>query len=88
MSTATPSDIRQLFIQTLKRWGVAALPEDVSETVRLDRGKVVARTYRCERFMAMWFVEFGLVQFYDDNGSMIAAFDAVDEPAERQTRAA
>lgn len=47
------------------------LPE-IDENILIDRGQYVARSYRMEGYMAMWLVPVGLVQFYDDEGRMLA----------------
>ena len=49
-------------------------PEDpqIEENILIDDGRYVARTYRTERHMAMWLVAVGIVQFYDDQGRMLA----------------
>ncbi|MEI8373744.1 MAG: hypothetical protein WCJ35_13030 [Planctomycetota bacterium] len=47
------------------------LPE-IDETILIDQGQYVARSYRMEGYMAMWLVPVGLVQFYDDEGRMLA----------------
>jgi len=44
---------------------------DVTETVLVDDGKDVARSYVADRLMAMWLVEEGIVQFYDADGNLL-----------------
>ena len=44
----------------------------IDETILIDQGQYVARSYRMEGYMAMWLVSVGLVQFYDDEGRMLA----------------
>ena len=87
MSTA--NDIRQSVAQTFQQLGVTISdPQEIRETLRLDRGKVVARTYRYGHLMAMWLTEVGLVPFYDQDGNMLNTFStlSVNEPS--QARAA
>jgi hypothetical protein len=43
----------------------------IDETVLIDRGRYVARTYRTAGMMAMWLIAVGIVQFYDDQGDML-----------------
>ena len=47
------------------------LPE-IDENILIDQGQYVARSYHMEGYMAMWLVPVGLVQFYDDEGRMLA----------------
>jgi hypothetical protein len=44
----------------------------MQEKIRFDRHRVVARTYRVDRLMAMWLSEVGILQFYDADGRMLA----------------
>lgn len=54
-------------------------PLDLNETMRIDGGKLVARTYRTETMWAMWMIEIGLVQVYDDNGHMLRTINLFEE---------
>jgi hypothetical protein len=47
----------------------------IAETIVIDRGRYVARSYRTEGFLAMWLVAAGLVQFYDGTGRMLATIN-------------
>jgi hypothetical protein len=67
-----PAEVRQLVLQTFEEFGVAASGEsEMSETVRVDCGKYVARCYRLEGLFAMWLIVAGIVQFYDAEGNML-----------------
>jgi hypothetical protein len=44
---------------------------EIDETVLIDRGRCVARSYRAAGYMAMWLVAVGIVQFYDSCGQML-----------------
>jgi hypothetical protein len=73
MSTAPqPDDVRQLVIRMFGEWG-NGLPSDgeLSETILIDQGKCVARSYRLQDFLAMWLLETGILQFYDPTGNML-----------------
>ena len=50
------------------------LPE-IDETILIDEGRYVARSYRTAGYMAMWLVAVGLVQFYDDRGRMLTTIN-------------
>ncbi len=45
---------------------------EIDETILIDQGRYVARSYRTEGYLAMWLVPVGIVQFYDDLGRMLA----------------
>jgi hypothetical protein len=45
---------------------------EIAETIVIDRGRPVARSYRTEGYLAMWLLAVGIVQFYDDRGRMLA----------------
>lgn len=42
------------------------------ETILIDQGRYVARSYRTPGYLAMWLVEAGIVQFYSSTGDMLA----------------
>ena len=68
-----PSEIRRLVLQLFRQWGTAPSQLfEMRENVRIDRHRVVARTYRVDRLMAMWLSEVGILQFYDAEGHMLA----------------
>ena len=45
---------------------------EIDETILIDQGRYVARSYRTQGYLAMWLVAVGIVQFYDDLGRMLA----------------
>jgi hypothetical protein len=51
------------------------LPDEIAETVIIDRGRYVARSYRTEGYLAMWLLAVGILQFYDDRGRMLATIN-------------
>ena len=52
---------------------------DINETILIDNGDYVARTYRLCGMMAMWFVSGGIVQFYDAVGNMLRSINLFEE---------
>jgi hypothetical protein len=50
-------------------------PPQINETVLIDQGRYVARSYRIEGYLAMWLVAVGILQFYDDCGRMLATIN-------------
>jgi len=68
-----PSEIRRLVLKMFRQWGtVPSRLFEMQEKIRIDRHRVVARTYRVDRLMAMWLSEVGILQFYDADGRMLA----------------
>jgi hypothetical protein len=47
----------------------------LEETVVIDDGRYAARSYRVDGYLATWLVEVGVVQFYDDDGNLLATLN-------------
>ena len=75
-----PHEVRRLVTQTLGELG-ASMPSlfDLEETLLIDDGGYVARSYRVHGYMAMWLIEVGIVQFYDAEGNMLATVNLLRE---------
>ncbi|HUY36362.1 MAG TPA: hypothetical protein VMV69_26730 [Pirellulales bacterium] len=64
--------VRELVRRTFRTFSFRkAARTDLNETILIDEGRCVGRSYRAGGFMAMWMVEVGLVQFYDAEGNML-----------------
>ena len=77
-----PTEVFSVVVGMFERFG--ASPQslfDLEETIRIDRGKCVARTYRVDNLMAMWLLDIGIVQFYDADGNMLATINLLEEAA-------
>lgn len=61
--------------------------EDLSETVLIDEGAIRARSYRIENLMAMWLMDVGIIQFYDDEGNMLRRANLLAEVEPRRMAA-
>ena len=48
---------------------------EIDESILIDEGRYVARSYRTPGYMAMWLVAAGILQFYDEEGRMLATID-------------
>ena len=59
--------------------GAPIAPLDLNESMRIDGGKLVARTYRTETLWAMWMIDIGLLQFYDEEGQMLRTVNLFEE---------
>lgn len=66
--------------------GDAALG-DLSETILVDEGRLRARSYRLENLMAMWMIDIGIVQFYDEEGNMLRRTNLLAEIGPRRMAA-
>ena len=58
-----------------------------AETVMIDAGRYVARSYRTDEHMAMWLVDVGLVQFYNAEGDMLLTVIVDHLPGQRMAAA-
>ncbi|MFV2067698.1 MAG: hypothetical protein ACC645_12040 [Pirellulales bacterium] len=75
-----PHEIRRLVTRTLETLGSPFESlADLRETVLLSDGRYSARSYRVDGFMAMWFVDVGIVQFYDADGNMLRTVNLFEE---------
>ena len=52
---------------------------DLDERIVLDEGRYVARSYRVDDLLAMWMIDVGLVQFYDNTGNMLRTVNLFEE---------
>jgi len=75
-----PYEVRDLVVRTFAELGAGLRGlGDLEETLLLDSGKYVARTYRLAGLMAMWLVQVGIVQFYDAEGRMLRTVNLFQE---------
>jgi hypothetical protein len=75
-----PIEVLSAVLGMFERFG--ASPQclfDLEETIQIDGGKHIARTYRVEGLMAMWLMSIGIVQFYDADGNMLATINVFEE---------
>ncbi|MGH7139661.1 MAG: hypothetical protein ACREHD_28310 [Pirellulales bacterium] len=73
-------EVRQVVRQTFADIGVADdLVDDLNETILINDGTYRGRSYQTEGYFAMWLVEAGLVQFYDDDGNMVCTVSLFNE---------
>ena len=80
-----PTEVLSAVVGMLERFG--ASPQslfDLEETIRIDRGKCVARSYRVDGLMAMWLMGVGIVQFYDSDGNMLATINLLEAAVPQQ----
>ncbi|MEN6458079.1 MAG: hypothetical protein ABFC63_04050 [Thermoguttaceae bacterium] len=75
-----PNHVRELVVRTFEHYDAfLESPWDLEETILVDEGRQSARTYKLDGYMAMWLVEIGIVQFYDDEGNMLRTVNLWEE---------
>ena len=75
-----PYEVRELVLRTFEDFDVDIFsPQDLDETILMDRGRYAARTYKADGYMAMWLVRIGIVQFYDAEGNMLLTVNLLEE---------
>ena len=61
--------------------------EDLIETPMIEDGRCIARSYRVSTFLAMWLVDIGILQFYDESGRMLRRTNLLAEVEPRAAAA-
>ncbi len=75
-----PEEVRELVVRCFEEFGVSGLGTlAIKETILIDDGRYVARSYRTRGYMAMWLIEAGLVQFYGEDGAMLRTINLLRE---------
>jgi hypothetical protein len=75
-----PFEVRKLVARTFQVLGASGRSlEDLDESILIQDGKYMARSYRADGLMAMWLIEVGIVQFYDADGSMLRTINLLEE---------
>jgi hypothetical protein len=78
------SEIRRIVKQVFLQLGAAIDAPGLEERLRIENGKLAARVYQADSLMAMWFIEHGLLQFYDADGNMLHTVNLlIIAPADR-----
>ncbi len=86
--TISPAQVRQLVVHHFGYHGVDVQQDgDLQERVRLEDGRRVAHCYRAGGLFAMWMVDIGLVQLYDERGNMLDTLNLLTS-GQRDRRAA
>jgi hypothetical protein len=81
MTVAPSTDqVRLLVARCLREFGVPIQNElDLHETLVIQRGELVARSYRADGLMAMWLIPAGVIQFYDGDGVMLTTINLLEQ---------
>jgi hypothetical protein len=78
--TLGASEVRQLVARAFADFGVVVRRlAEMKETIFVEHGKNLARSYRHRGLMAMWLVQEGLVQFYDAEGNMLRTVNLLEQ---------
>ncbi len=73
-------EIRQIVQRAFRQLGIDDVElAEMAETVLVDEGRAMARSYRVAHLMAMWLIDVGIVQFYDDKGNMLRRVNLLAE---------
>jgi hypothetical protein len=83
-----PMDVKKIVYRTFLEYRAdeAALA-DLEENMLIDDGRYVARSYRTDGLLAMWLIDVGLLQFYDDQGNMLRTVNLFEELKPRRLAA-
>ena len=87
LSAPTPYEIRGIVSRTFGGLAGDDDPVDLNEHVVISEGEYVARSYRWRHYFAMWLIDVGLVQFYDDEGNMLRTINLFAESPARKKAA-
>jgi hypothetical protein len=75
-----PAEIARLVTRTFAEFGAGLVAlRELQETIRIEQGQYVARSYRAASLFAMWLIDVGIVQFYDDEGQMLRTVNLFEE---------
>lgn len=81
-------EVREIVERTFRSLGLDESEiTDLSENLMIDEGRCRARTYRTECHMAMWMIDIGLLQFYDEDGNMLHHANLLAHAAPRRMAA-
>jgi hypothetical protein len=74
--TISAARVRKLVVRHFGHHGVEVQQHrDLEERVRLEDGRQVAHCYRAGGLFAMWMVDIGLLQLYDQTGNMLGTLN-------------
>ena len=75
-----PYAVRELVAQVFESYDVEIRSlSDLDETILIDDGRYASRSYNLDGYMAMWLVEIGVLQFYDEEGNMLQTVNLFEE---------
>ena len=73
-------EVRELVLRTFDEFQTAQTHrEEFSETILIEDGCYLARSYRQDGLLAMWLIQDGVLQFYDAEGNMLRTVNLFEE---------
>ncbi|MCP4195308.1 MAG: hypothetical protein GY768_32310 [Planctomycetaceae bacterium] len=79
------AEVREIVHHGFLELGISEITlRDVNETVRIDDGRLCARSYRIADLMAMWLIDIGIIQYYDAEGNMLRRTNLLMESEPRR----
>ncbi len=87
--TISAAGVRKLVVHHFNQHGVR-IPRHhaLEEHVRVEDGRQIAHCYRAGGLFAMWMMDIGLLQLYDQTGNMLDTLNLLSRPAAGVRRAA
>ncbi len=65
-------EVRQIVLDVFQNFRQESTDDCfLEEHIRIQDGRLAARCYRDQTLFAMWLVDVGLLQFYDQQGNML-----------------
>ena len=83
MKVAPQSDsVREIVMRAFAELsGEPTDPSSLAEVLLIHEGKYRGRSYRSGGLLAMWMMQLGLVQVYDEDGEMLRTINLFQEQA-------
>ncbi len=80
-----PAEIRHIVFHTLQEVGANVdSPHEIQETILVDSGNLMARTYLADDYQAVWLLDEGVLQFTNADGQLLRRVNLYEEmPAVR-----
>jgi hypothetical protein len=77
-----PGQVRSLVLSTLQSFGASVFSDlQVEETLLVQDGRCMARSYRTCDYFAMWLIEVGLLQFFNAEGDVLLVLNLLEDSA-------
>ncbi len=74
-----PQSLPEVVAAALREMGLGAAEATLNRTILIREGNFVGHKFRFDGGYALWPVEKGVVEAYDDNGNMKTASSETDE---------
>ena len=80
-----PGEIRRIVLRTFQEVGAEVVSsQDLRETILVDAGACMARTYTVGGYKAVWLLDEGVVRFTNEAGQLLRIVNLYEEmPAVR-----